>query len=168
MAARQVKLVWAQGVGGVIGRDNTIPWHVPEDMAYFKKVTQGHPVIMGRRTWDSLPPRFRPLPGRRNIVISRQPDWTAEGAESADGLDSALALTDEDVCVIGGAQIYTAAMPFATQLLVSEIDVTIGGDAWAPPIDDSWHAQDTGEWLTSAKNGTRYRWITYTRALPAR
>jgi len=168
VAARQVKLVWAQGVGGVIGLDNTIPWHVPEDMAYFKKVTQGRPVIMGRRTWDSLPPRFRPLPGRRNIVISRQPDWTAEGAESADGLDSALALTDEDVCVIGGAQIYTAAMPFATQLLVSEIDVTIDGDAWAPPIDDSWHAQDTGEWLTSAKNGTRYRWITYTRALPAR
>ena len=75
MAARQVKLVWAhRAVRGVIGRDNTIPWHVPEDMAYFKKVTQGHPVIMGRRTWDSLPPRFRPLPGRRNIVISRQPD----------------------------------------------------------------------------------------------
>ncbi|WP_072947158.1 dihydrofolate reductase, partial [Rhodococcus koreensis] len=122
--AREVKLVWAQGVGGVIGRDNTIPWHVPEDMAYFKKVTQGHPVIMGRRTWDSLPPRFRPLPGRRNIVISRQPDWAAEGAESADGIASALALTDEDVCVIGGGQIYTAAMPFATQLLVSEIDVT--------------------------------------------
>ena len=163
MAARQVKLVWAQGAGGVIGRDNTIPWHVPEDMAYFKKVTQGHPVIMGRRTWDSLPPRFRPLPGRRNIVITRQPGWAAEGAESADGLASALALTDEDVCVIGGGQIYTAAMPFATQLLVSEIDVTIDGDAWAPSIDESWHAQDTGEWLTSAKNGTRYRWITYTK-----
>ena len=162
--AREVKLVWAQGSGGVIGRDNTIPWHVPEDMAYFKKVTQGHPVIMGRRTWDSLPPRFRPLPGRRNIVISRQPDWAAEGAESADGIASALALTDEDVCVIGGGQIYTAAMPFATQLLVSEIDVSIDGDAWAPPIDDSWHAQDTGEWLTSEKNGTRYRWISYTRA----
>ncbi|MCQ4118068.1 dihydrofolate reductase [Rhodococcus tibetensis] len=168
MAARQVKLVWAQGVGGVIGRDNTIPWHVPEDMAYFKKVTQGHPVIMGRRTWDSLPPKFRPLPGRRNIVISRQADWTADGAESASGLESALALTGEDVCIIGGGQIYSAAMPLATHLYVTEVDVTVDGDAWAPPIDDSWRAQDTGEWLTSAKNGTRYRWITYARALPAR
>jgi dihydrofolate reductase len=164
VASRQVTLVWAQGVDGVIGRDNTIPWHVPEDMAYFKRVTDGHPVLMGRRTWDSLPPRFRPLPGRRNIVISRQAGWAESGAEYADGIESALALTDEDVCVIGGAQIYTAAMPFATRLSVTEIDVAVEGDAWAPAIDDSWRAEDTGEWLTSAKNGTRYRWITYTRA----
>ncbi|MBC2639638.1 MULTISPECIES: dihydrofolate reductase [unclassified Rhodococcus (in: high G+C Gram-positive bacteria)] len=164
MAPRQVTLVWAQGVDGVIGRDNAIPWHVPEDMAYFKRVTDGHPVLMGRRTWDSLPPRFRPLPGRRNIVISRQAGWAEAGAEYADGIESALALTDEDVCVIGGAQIYTAAMPFATRLSVSEIDVAVEGDAWAPTIDDSWRAEDTGEWLTSTKNGTRYRWITYTRA----
>ena len=161
-------LIWAQARGGVIGQGGVMPWHLPEDLAHFKRTTLGAPVIMGRKTWDSLPPRFRPLPGRRNIVISRQAGWAEPGAEYADGIESALALTDEDVCVIGGAQIYTAAMPFATQLLVSEIDVTIDGDAWAPPIDDSWHAQDTGEWLTSAKNGTRYRWITYTRALPAR
>jgi dihydrofolate reductase len=97
-------------------------------------------------------------------VISRQAGWAESGAEYADGIESALALTDEDVCVIGGAQIYTAAMPFATRLSVTEIDVAVEGDAWAPAIDDSWRAGDTGEWLTSAKNGTRYRWITYTRA----
>ncbi|QTJ65698.1 dihydrofolate reductase [Rhodococcus sp. ZPP] len=168
MGARQVSLVWAQANGGVIGRDNTIPWHVPEDMAYFKKVTQGHPVVMGRKTWDSLPAKFRPLPGRRNIVVTRQPGWMAGGAETASGLASALALANEDVCIMGGGEIYRAAMPFATRLFVTEVDVTVDGDAWAPPIDDSWYAEDTGEWLESAKNGTRYRWITYTRALPAR
>jgi dihydrofolate reductase len=110
VGARQVSLVWAQANGGVIGRDNTIPWHVPEDMAYFKKVTQGHPVVMGRKTWDSLPAKFRPLPGRRNIVVTRQPDWMAEGAETASGLASALALTNEDVCIMGGGEIYNAAM----------------------------------------------------------
>ncbi|WP_072691434.1 dihydrofolate reductase [Rhodococcus marinonascens] len=167
MAARQVILVWAQAEGGVIGRGNSIPWHVPEDMAFFKKVTYGSPVIMGRKTWDSLPPRFRPLPGRRNIVISHQPGWAAEGADVADCIEAALSFTDENVCVIGGAQIYTAAMPFATDLVVTEIGLTIDGDAWAPPIDETWQAQDTGEWCISAKNGTRFRRVSYTRAAPS-
>ncbi|AOW94964.1 dihydrofolate reductase [Rhodococcus sp. WMMA185] len=159
-------MIWAQAKGGVIGRDNGIPWHVPEDMAFFKEVTYGHPVIMGRKTWDSLPPRFRPLPGRRNIVITRQPGWEAEGADVADGIESALALTDENVCVIGGAQIYSAAMPFATDLAVTEIGITTDGDSWAPTIDDTWQARDTGEWLTSAKNGTRFRRVFYARVRP--
>ena len=76
-----VGLIWAQTRGGVIGRDNAIPWRVPEDMALFQRITAGHPVVMGRRTWDSLPARFRPLADRRNIVITRQPDWSADGAE---------------------------------------------------------------------------------------
>ncbi|MFZ2174782.1 MAG: dihydrofolate reductase [Rhodococcus sp. (in: high G+C Gram-positive bacteria)] len=160
---RHVSLVWAQANGGVIGRDNTIPWHVPEDMAYFKEVTMGHPVIMGRRTWDSIPPRFRPFSGRRNIVVTRQSDWTADGADRVGGVEQALGLSDEDVCVVGGAQIYSAAMPFATRLIVTEIDLDVDGDTWAPAIDDAWHVEETGDWLTSAKNGTRYRWITYTR-----
>lgn len=160
---RHVSLVWAQANGGVIGRDNTIPWRVPEDMAYFKEVTMGHPVIMGRRTWDSIPPRFRPFSGRRNIVVTRQSDWTADGADRVGGVEQALGLSDEDVCVVGGAQIYSAAMPFATRLIVTEIDLDVDGDTWAPAIDDTWHVEETGDWLTSAKNGTRYRWITYTR-----
>ena len=88
----RVRLVWAQGHDGAIGRDNTIPWHVPEDMARFKELTIGYPVIMGRKTWDSLPPRFRPLPGRLNVVITRQPHWLAEGAQVAHSLQEALAL----------------------------------------------------------------------------
>lgn len=163
MAIRTVSLIWAQANGGVIGRENTIPWHVPEDTAHFKNITRGHPVIMGRRTWDSLPARFRPLPERRNIVVTRQPEWAAEGAEAVAGLEAALALTDENVAIIGGSEIYTAALPFATRLVVTEIDLTVDGDSWAPTIDSSWHAEDTGDWHTSAKNGTKYRWITYTR-----
>ncbi|MEV0947890.1 dihydrofolate reductase [Rhodococcus sp. NPDC049939] len=166
MAARRVTLIWAQSEGGVIGRASGIPWNIPEDMAFFREVTYGHPVIMGRITWDSLPPRFRPLPGRRNIVVTRNRDWTADGAEVVDSIETALALTDDNVCVIGGAQIYTAAMPFATDIVVTEVGITTDGDTWAPPIDDTWRTNDTGEWCKSAKNGTRYRRVFYTRASP--
>ncbi|MDP0977494.1 dihydrofolate reductase, partial [Klebsiella pneumoniae] len=90
--------------------------------AYFKRVTMGHPVIMGRRTWDSIPLKFRPFSGRRNIVVTRDPQWNAEGAEVVHSLHDALALPDGDVFVVGGGQIYSAALPFATHLLVTEID----------------------------------------------
>ena len=86
-----VGLIWAQSTSGVIGRDGTIPWSLPEDMAHFKRLTMGHTVVMGRRTWESLPVRFRPLPGRRNVVVSRNPDYLAEGAEVVD-----LHLHDDD------------------------------------------------------------------------
>ncbi len=91
-------LIWAQTRAGVIGRDGTIPWHIPpEDMAFFKEATMGLPVVMGRLTWDSLPAKFRPLPGRRNIVVTRNPGWTGEGAEVAGSVDDALRLVaDED------------------------------------------------------------------------
>ena len=84
-------LVWAQARGGVIGKDGGMPWHVPEDLAHFKAVTSGHPVIMGRRTWESFPARFRPLPGRRNIVVTGSPSWAEPGAVRAESLDAALA-----------------------------------------------------------------------------
>ncbi|MEU5840620.1 dihydrofolate reductase [Rhodococcus sp. NPDC047139] len=159
----EVTLVWAQARGGVIGRDNTIPWHIPEDLAFFKDATMGKPVIMGRLTWDSLPPRFRPLPGRRNIVVTRNAEWSAEGAETAASLDDALALSRHgDVVVIGGGQIYAQAMPFATRLLVTEVDLDVDGDATAPPIGPEW-AAEAGEWQTSAK-GIRFRWVRYTRS----
>ncbi|MCR8692801.1 dihydrofolate reductase [Rhodococcus pyridinivorans] len=158
-----VTLVWAQARGGVIGRDNTIPWHIPEDMAFFKDATMGKPVIMGRLTWDSLPVRFRPLPGRRNIVVTRNVEWSAEGAETAMSLEDALALAGEDeVVVMGGGQIYAQAMPFATRLVVTEVDLDVVGDATAPPIGPEWVAEP-GEWMTSTK-GIRFRWIRYARS----
>lgn len=167
--ARRVALVWAQSAGGVIGRGNAIPWRIPEDTAHFKAVTTGHPVIMGRRTWESLPPRFRPLRGRRNIVVTRQRDWAADGAEATESIEAALTLAPtEDVCVIGGSQIYAAAMPFATHLIVTEVDLEVDGDTFAPPIGPRWSADDTGEWLTSEERGVRYRFVTYVPGLPPR
>jgi dihydrofolate reductase len=160
----RVQLVWAQARGGAIGRDNTIPWRVPEDMVRFKELTMGNPVIMGRKTWDSLPPAFRPLPGRRNIVVTRDDDWSADGAVRAHSVDEALILADgEPVSVIGGAEIYRATMGHATDLRITEIDVDVdGADAFAPPIGPEWDAVDTGERLTS-RTGIGYRFVDYRR-----
>ncbi|UYP19799.1 dihydrofolate reductase [Rhodococcus sp. Z13] len=160
-----VTLVWAQARDGVIGKDGAIPWRVPEDMAYFKQVTLGRPVIMGRLTWDSLPPRFRPLPGRRNIVVTRDPAWSAEGATIATSIDEALDLArgeGGEVVVMGGAQIYAAALPHATRLLVTEIDLDIDGDAHAPRIGSEWRVEDEGAW-TESTSGTRFRFLRYAR-----
>ena len=133
----RVSLVAAVAHGGVIGRDNSIPWRIPEDVARFREVTMGHPVVMGRRTWDSIPDRFRPLPGRRNIVVTRNAKWYGDGAERVSSLEDALDLAADaaEVFVIGGAQIYAAALPLADQLLLTEIDADIAGDTLFPPID---------------------------------
>ena len=120
----KIGLIWAQARGGVIGRGGVMPWHLPEDLAHFKRVTLNHPVIMGRKTWDSIPPRFRPLPGRRNIVVTRQGDLNQIGLEPASSLREALQLCEnaEQVWIIGGAQIYAQALPLADELVVTEID----------------------------------------------
>ncbi|WP_227979709.1 dihydrofolate reductase [Nocardia spumae] len=152
----RVGLIWAQTAAGVIGADNTIPWRVPEDMAHFRMVTGTHPVLMGRRTWDSLPARFRPLPGRRNIVITRQPDWSAPGAERADSIPNAIALAGaETVWIIGGGEIYREAMDYATDLMVTDIDAEISGDAYAPAIEGDWRVESS-PWAQS-RTGLRYR-----------
>ena len=159
-------LVWAQSTSGVIGRGGDIPWRVPEDLARFKRVTMGHTVVMGRRTWDSLPARVRPLPGRRNVVLSRQTDFKADGAEVLDTLETALAGSDSDpeTWVIGGAQIYLLALPLATRCEVTEVDIDLprdDDDAIAPVLDETWQGE-TGEWLTST-SGLRYRFHSYCR-----
>ncbi|GGK49593.1 dihydrofolate reductase [Nocardia camponoti] len=160
--SRLVGQIWAQSRDGVIGVDGGIPWQLPEDMAMFREVTTGHPVIMGRRTWDSLPVRFRPLADRRNIVVTRQNDWSAEGAERASSVKEALDLSaPDDTWIIGGGQIYAEAMPYSTVLLVTEVDITVAGDAYAPAIGPEWHAVDT-PWQTS-KTGIRFRILRYTR-----
>lgn len=163
MTARHVGMIWAQARGGVIGDGGTIPWHVPEDMKHFRSTTQGHPVVMGRKTWDSLPPKFRPLPGRRNIVVTRDPDWSADGAERVGSIDDALSLVDDTVWIMGGGEIYRAGLPFASELQVTEIDLDIEGDTVAPEVSDEWTASP-GEWQTSSNDGIRYRFVQYGKA----
>lgn len=165
-----IGLVWAEAEGGVIGRDGGMPWHVPEDLAHFKAVTLGAPVVMGRKTWDSLNPRYRPLPGRRNLVVTRQPDWAADGAVAASSVESALALAGdvERVWVIGGSELFRAALPVADRLEVTELRHADGsfapldGDVLAPPVGPGF-AATRGDEHTSA-TGIRYRFVTYTRA----
>jgi dihydrofolate reductase len=155
-------LIWAQSTSGVIGRDGDIPWQVPEDLTRFKELTIGHTVVMGRRTWDSLPARFRPLPGRRNVVMTRDADFVAGGATVVHGLDDAL--TDPDTWVIGGEQIYTLALPRASRCEVTEIEIELprdDGDAVAPVLDEMW-VGTPGEWQTSS-TGVRYRFHSYHR-----
>lgn len=153
-------LIWAEARGGVIGANGTMPWHVPEDLAHFRRTTGSAPVIMGRKTWDSLPERFRPLPGRRNIVVTRQDAWQADGAERAASLEEAISLVaGEDAWVMGGAEIYRAALPHADLAVVTELDIRVDGDAHAPVLA-SWTARRTGEWAESA-SGIRYRFVEY-------
>ena len=154
-------LIFARAHNGVIGRDNTMPWHLPEDLAHFKRVTLGHPVVMGRKTWDSIPPRFRPLPGRVNVVLTRQPDWQQAGALRADSLAHALQLCGNagQVWVIGGAQLYTQALAQASSAVVTEIDLQVEGDAFAPSFGPDWveHSREAHV----AASGLHYQFVTY-------
>ena len=158
-----LNLIWAQARNGVIGRDNTIPWRLPEDMAHFKQTTMGCPVIMGRKTWDSLPPKFRPLPGRQNIVVTRQADWHAEGVLRAGSLAEARALCppEAQMWVIGGAQIYAQALPLAARAVITEIDADFEGDAHAPALGEGW-TQQSREAHTSS-TGLTFSFVTYQR-----
>jgi dihydrofolate reductase len=160
-----VGLVWAQSTSGVIGRDGGIPWRLPEDQARFKEITMGHTVVMGRLTWESLPAKVRPLPGRRNVVITRQADYVADGAEVVTTLDDAL--SGDETWVIGGEQVYALALPIATRSEVTEVELDLprqDADAVAPVLDETW-AGTTGEWLTSS-SGLRYRYHSYQRVSP--
>jgi dihydrofolate reductase len=181
-----IGLIWAEAHDGVIGADGVMPWHLPEDLAHFSRTTMGSPVVMGRKTWDSLPERFRPLPGRANIVITRTPGWHVEGAVTAGSIEEALALAASDaeegvhdefgelvaqgvgqVCiwVIGGAQVFAHTIDLADRLVVTELDLDVEGDTRAPERGAEWRVEsiepETG-WHTS-RSGIRYRFITLTR-----
>jgi dihydrofolate reductase len=160
----RINLIFARAANGVIGKDNTMPWHLPEDLAHFKRQTQGCPVVMGRKTWDSLPPRFRPLPGRSNIVVTRQTDWQAEGALRAAGLPEALSLCGDapDVWVIGGAEIYRQAEPLASRAEVTEIEQPFEGDAHAPTLGPGW--QEVARVSAVSGSGLRYSFVSLARA----
>jgi len=157
-----VALVAAVARGGVIGRDGRLPWRLPEDMAHFREVTLGHPVVMGRRTWESLPESFRPLPGRRNVVVSRNEAWTAEGAERAVSLDAALeVLTHEErVSVIGGGQLFAEALPAAAELLLTELDLEVEGDTFFPAWNRAEFVESAREEHIAA-DGTPFAFVTY-------
>lgn len=167
-------LIWAEARGGAIGRDGDMPWQLAEDLAHFKRVTLGSPVIMGRRTWESLPERFRPLPGRANIVVSRDPAVHAAGAVVSRSLDDALLTAERELrdgrqdqeattaWVMGGGQLYRAAMPLADELVVTRIDLDVpDADTFAPEIGPEWRLADAGTPLVSAKGlGYRFeRWL---------
>ena len=131
---KRVVLVAAVAENGVIGADADIPWKISEDFAHFKATTLGHTLVMGRATYASI---GRPLPGRTTIVLTRDPDWRAEGVTTAAGLEAALALAEGDVYVAGGATVYAAALPYADEQLISEVDLEPDGDTFYPAYDEA-------------------------------
>lgn len=144
-----------------IGIHNTLPWRLPEDLAFFKRTTTGHPIIMGRKTFDSI---GRPLPNRRNIVVTRNPVWSHDSVERAGSLDDAVTMAgDGKVFVIGGAQLYVDAIEVADQLIVTEIDAEYTCDAFFPPIDLARWREVSRETHRSAENGWDYAFVIYER-----
>ncbi|WP_225217242.1 dihydrofolate reductase [Arthrobacter pullicola] len=169
-----VGMIWAQTGDGVIGRDGGMPWHLPEDLAHFKATTQGHPVIMGRRTWESFPEAFRPLPNRTNIVISSRPGLAAElgsqGAAVVSSLEAALEAAEGSegssrIWIVGGSQLYAAAEPLADVAIVTVINTETEGDSYAPRLGPDWTftaVSPAQDWYTST-NGLQYRIALWTR-----
>jgi dihydrofolate reductase len=165
MSERTVGMIWAQGRNGVIGSGGGMPWRIPEDLVHFRDTTMGAAVIMGRKTWDSLPPQFRPLEGRRNVVVTRNPGWKADGAETASSPEHALAMTDPDEAwFIGGGEVYRAAMPFTNVLAVTLVDADPAGDVTAPQVGTDFMMAYTTGFQTSTGPGTlRYLHRAYAR-----
>lgn len=161
----RIYLVAAVAANGIIGANGKLPWHLPEDLKHFKNLTLGHPVIMGRRTWESI---ARPLPGRANIVVTRQPGYVAAGGAVATSLEAALALcAGETVAfVIGGNQLYATALPVADGLVMTEIHRDYEGDARFPDWDRSqW--KETQRLPHTTADGLRFDFVRYERAAAA-
>lgn len=178
--APRVGLIWAQAENGAIGRDGDMPWHLPEDLAHFKRTTLGAPVIMGRRTWESLPVRVRPLPGRSNIVVTRDATYDAPGATVVDSLEAAFAVavtTDStessstafdphpiDAWIMGGGELYRSALPAAAELVITRIDLAVpDADTFAPSLGAEWARVSAGTPSVSS-TGLGYRFERWVRA----
>lgn len=157
----KLSIVVAMARNGAIGKGNGLLWKLPRDLQHFKQTTSGAPIIMGRKTWDSI---GRPLPGRRNIVVTRQQGWTAPGAEPADSLSSALAMAAEaaTVFVIGGAQIYAEALPVVDEIVATEIDADFEADTFFPAWDRARFVESQRSDPVE-ENGLTYRFVTYQR-----
>lgn len=157
-----IELVVAYGANRVIGRDGGLPWHLPTDMRHFRELTTGHTVLMGRRTFDSIPERFRPLPQRRNLVLSRDPAYRASGAEVFATLEEALGACGRDCFVIGGGATYAEALADADRVHATEIEEPVEGDAFFPALDPvEWRVAHTGE--RTVENGHAFTIRTYER-----
>ena len=160
-----VNLIWAEAGDRVIGHNGTIPWRLPEEQQHFKRLTMGATVVMGRATWESLPASVRPLPGRRNIVVSRQPSYDAPGAEVAGSLNEALRRAAGDVWVIGGASLYEEALPQADRVVRTRVHLRVDGDTRAPVVGPEWTMVDrdppTG--LHTSATGVEYCVATLVR-----
>lgn len=159
-----VQLIFARAANGVIGKDGTMPWHLPEDLAHLKRTTLGATVVMGRKTWESIPAKFRPLPGRRNIVVTRQADWQADGAVRAGSLQEAVSLcpADAPAWIIGGAEIYAQSLPLASTAVVTEIHRDFDGDAYAPELGPDW--VETAREDHTSSTGLKYSFVTYKKS----
>jgi dihydrofolate reductase len=155
----EIVLVVAIADNGVIGKDGGIPWRIPEDMKRFKAITMGHTVVMGRKTWDSLPKK--PLPGRVDVVVTRQRDWRAEGAVTAGSLGQATAGTSGAVMVIGGAEIYERALPLASRIELTEVHRAFAGDPRFVLDRSGWHETFREDHVTP--DGLAYSYVTLTR-----
>jgi len=164
-----VTLIAAVARNGVIGRDGGLPWHIRQDMLHFKALTAGCPVIMGRRTWDSLPPRARPLPGRINIVVTRQAGWHADGARAVTSLPQALAEAatagpeGPRIFVIGGAELYARALPLADELELTEVQLDAEGDAVFPTWDRNDFVETRREPHEAGPQSPPFHFVTYHR-----
>ncbi len=160
-------IIAARARNGVIGRDNALPWHLPEDLRRFRELTMGKPVIMGRRTWESLPAKFRPLPGRQNIVVSRNPAWAADGATPARSVEAALAPADgaDEAFVIGGAELYRQSIGRAERLYLTEIELDVAGDAHFPEIVRE-HWQEVAREPRQSADGLDFAFVRLDRRDP--
>ncbi len=166
----RLAMMAAKASNNVIGRDNKLPWYLPNDLKYFKQVTLGNPIVTGRNTWESLK---RPLPGRTNIVISRQADYVAEGAKVVGTLDEALELAghvahidgQDELVVIGGAQIYALALPRAERLYLTEVHADVPGDTYFPAVDAAqWREIGRDDFQAEGPNPYDYSFVVYERA----
>ena len=156
-----LSLIVAMSRNNIIGKDNALPWHLPADLKYFKAVTMGKPIVMGRKTFDSI---GRPLPGRRNLVLTRNTAWSADGVEVFPSLDHARdALGGIDAMIIGGAEIYRQALSHVDRLYVTEVDVTTGGDAVFPDIDPTVWAEVSRESHAAGTDTPAYSFVVYDR-----
>ncbi len=158
-----VSIIVAMAENRAIGKDNALPWHLSADLKFFKSVTMGKPMIMGRKTFESI---GRPLPGRRTIVVTHNPSWSADGVETAGSLPEALEMASgaPEIMVVGGAQIYEQALPLADKLVITEVALTVDGDAFFPAIDETNWKEVSRESHAREGDQPAYAWVIYGRA----